>query len=118
MVSVNAAVPKIRTSLERRATQSCHATTHGFYESYSVLIGVPYIGKADCDATYHAIDNAGPWVNNAHQWNAVPISNWQCVEMDGNIQLWFNAAEGQGKDINAALEWCYPSVGTFNCPDY
>jgi hypothetical protein len=118
MGSVNAAVPGIRTSLERRATQSCHCTDNGFYESYSVLIRVPYLGSKDCDDTYKALENGGPWVDGGHQWSEVPISNWQCVEKDGNIQLWFNAAEGQGSDINAALGSRYPSVDSFNCPDY
>ena len=75
MVSVNAAVLKIRNPLERRGTQSCHCTTHGWYESYSVLIRVPYIGKSDCDATYNAFEYGSPFVNNQHEWNSVPISN-------------------------------------------
>ena len=118
IVSVNAAVPKIRTPLERRDTQSCKCTDHGFYESYSILIRVPYIGSKDCDATYNALENGGPWVNGQHQWSAVSISNWQCVEENGNIRLWFNSAEGSGSDINAALESRYPTVDSFNCPDY
>jgi hypothetical protein len=118
MASVNAAVPKMRSSLERRATQSCHCTTHGWYESYSVLIRVPYISSKDCDPTYHALENGGPWVDGGHQWSAVSVSNWQCVEEDGNIRLWFNCAEGSASDINAALESRYPDVDKFNCPDY
>jgi hypothetical protein len=118
--SVNAAVANLRTSPERRDTQSCHCTDHGFFQSYSVLIRVPYGGKADCDATYNALENGGPWSNDCgcHQWSAVSISNWQCVNKGGNIQLWFNSAEGSGSDINAALESRYPSVDRFNCPDY
>jgi len=115
--SINAAVPNIRTSLERRATQSCHTTNHGIFISYSVLIGVPYAGKTDCDDTYNALTHAGPMISEqGYQWDGVPISNWQCVEQNGNIQLWFNAAANEGNDINAALESRYPSVSSFNCP--
>jgi hypothetical protein len=114
--SVNAAVPNTRTSLERRATQSCHITDHGFYMSYSILIRVPYIGRADCDATYNAIEYGG--LNNNPPWYESQISNWQCIEKGGYIQLWFNRADGLSTDINTALEWCYPSVDKFNCPDH
>jgi len=106
--SINtAAVPNIRTFPERRTTQSCHATDHFFYVSYSILIGVPYGGKTDCDDTYNALESA------THS-----ISNWQCEENDGNIQLWFNVADYSDDEINAALESRYPSVaGGFNCPN-
>jgi len=114
--SINAAV--IRNSPERRATQSCTATNHAFFVSYSVLIRVPYGGKSDCDATFHALTNAGPIIAvQDYEWDAVPLTNWQCVESNGNIQLWFNCAGGQGSDINSALESRYTSVGEFNCPD-
>lgn len=47
------------------------------------------------------------------------ITNWQCQEMVGNIQLWFNAAMYSSSSINGALESRYPSVSNgFNCPDY
>ena len=89
------------------ATQSCHGTDHYYWISYSVLIGVPYGGAKDCDDTYHALESA-----------TASISNWQCVEKDGNIQLWFNAFPNYGSAINGALESRYPSVaGGFNCPD-
>ena|SRR5277367_6008841 len=89
------------------ATQSCHATDHFWWVSYSVLVRVPYSGAKDCDDTYHALESA-----------TASISNWQCVEKDGNIQLWFNAFPNYGSDINAALESRYPSVNSFNCPDH
>lgn len=57
-------------------------------------------------------------MDGGHEWSAVPISNWQCVEENGNIRLWFNAAEGQSSGLNAALESRYPTVDSFNCPDY
>jgi len=41
--SVNAAVLNICTSPKRRATQSCTATDHFFFVSYSVYIGVPMV---------------------------------------------------------------------------
>jgi len=114
--SINAAV--IRTSPERRATQSCHATNHGLYVSYSILIRVPYGGKSDCDTTFHTLTNAGPILGvEAYEWDAIDLTNWQCVESSGNIQLWFNCAGEQGTDINSALESHYTSVDKFNCPD-
>ena len=105
MGSVNSAVPKIRPSPERRADQSCSATDHFFWVSYSVWIGVPYIGQTDCDATYHEIYN-----------DVGEITNWQCVEEDGYIRLWFNTVEGHSSDINYALRQRYPSVNDFGCP--
>ena len=103
-------------------TQSCHSTCHGLWASYSILIRVPFGGKSDCDATFNAIDHGGPLIwqggRQTNAWPAVPISNWQCVNEDGNIRLWFNAAPGQSDAINPALEWRYPNVaGGFNCPD-
>jgi len=41
--------------------------------------------------------------------------------MDGNTQLWFDAAIGTGiaHQINGALQARYPEVaGGFNCPAY
>jgi hypothetical protein len=100
------AQPTTSTAPPQVATQSCHATDHYYVISYSVLIGVPYAGAADCDATYHALESA-----------TYSISNWQCVEKDGNIQLWFAAFPNYGPQINSALESRYPSVaGGFNCP--
>ena len=89
------------------ATQSCHATDHYWWVSYSVLIRVPYGGAKDCDDTYHALESA-----------TASISNWQCVEKGGNIQLWFNAFPNYGSAINGALESRYPSVNSFNCADH
>ena len=88
------------------ATQSCHAKDHYYWVSYSVLIGVPYIGPNDCDKTYHALESA-----------TISLSNWQCVEKDGNIQLWFNAFPNYGSTISSTLESRYPTVNSFNCPD-
>ena len=105
MGSVNTAVLNIRTSPERRATQSCHVTYHSFWVFYSILIRVPYGGPTDCDATYHALESAAP------------ISIWQCVEKNGEIQLWFNTMVNSAGGINHALESRYPSVDSFNCPD-
>lgn len=90
-------------------TQSCTAINHGLFSSYSVLIRVAYRGAKFCDYTYSILES---WV---------PVSNWQCVENDGYIQLWFNAAIGVeiARQINGALEYCYPEVaGGFNCPAY
>jgi hypothetical protein len=90
------------------ATQSCHATDRLLWTSYSVYIGVPYIGAADCDATYRALRGY------------LTLTNWQCVEKNGNIQLWFNidTADPQeyASNINRVLGSRYPSVNSFNCP--
>lgn len=88
------------------ATQSCTATDHGAWVSYSVLIRIPYRGAKDCDDTYHALEDADGL-----------ITNWQCVEKGGFIQLWFNTEYGDSYLINPALESRYPSVDSFNCPD-
>ena len=112
MGCVNAAVPIIRNSPEGRAvapTQSCHVTDHGVWVgSYSVLIEVPYGGPQDCDDTYHALEDA-----------TGTISEWQCLDSDGNIQLYFNVwyGDGVGDEINGALSRRYPTVDEFNCPD-
>lgn len=105
MNSINAAVLNMRTASERRATQSCHSHDHFLFTSYSVRIGVPYISAKNCDDTYHALESA-----------TISIANWQCVESDGDIQLWFNCINCTGDDINNALESRYPSVDRFNCP--
>jgi len=98
------ALPNPHTSLQRRASQSCHATDHYFRVSYSILIGFPYYGVGGCDNTYNAI------------YDSVAISNWQFVEADDrNIQLWLNAYTGYGSSINSALKSCYRSVNSFNC---
>jgi len=88
-------------------TQSCHATDHGAFASYNVLIRIPYQGGQGCDHTYNNLE---------FHW--VGLSNWQCVENDGNIQLYFNAGTNLSSRINSGLEACYPNItGGFNCPD-
>jgi hypothetical protein len=88
-------------------TQSCHATDHGAFASYRVLIRIPYQGPRDCDDTYSNLE-----------FNWVGVSSWQCVENNGNIQLYFNAGTNLGSRINSGLEACYPNIiGGFNCPD-
>jgi hypothetical protein len=99
--------PASTTTPPSPPTQSCHGTSHYYWTAYSVQIGIPYGGAQDCDATYHALESA-----------TTSITNWQCVEKDGDIQLWFNAFANDGAKINSALESRYPSVaGGFNCPD-
>jgi hypothetical protein len=89
-------------------TQSCRASDHDLWISYSVLIRIPYIGPADCDLTYHALTKDA----------TAFITNWQCIEKDSNIQLYFNTPHGSfGGSINKALESRYPTVNSFNCPD-
>jgi hypothetical protein len=99
--------PASTTTPPSPPTQSCHGTSHYWWTAYSVQIGIPYGGAKDCDATYHALESS-----------TTSITNWQCVEKDGDIQLWFNAFANDGAKINSALESRYPSVaGGFNCPD-
>ena len=106
MGSVNAAVLSVPASFERRATQSCQARDNLFWVSYSIYIGVPYGGPDECDGTYNNLED-----------EVTNISDWQCVEENGNIRLWFNAEGGNGSGISAVLESLYPSVNGFNCPD-
>lgn len=90
--------------------QSCHCSDRGnSIGAYGVYIGVTYAGGSGCDNVYNALENSG-----------CLLSSWQCVEAgDGNTQLYFNAALGNGGRINSALESMYPTVqGGFNCPDY
>jgi hypothetical protein len=89
-------------------TQSCHATDHGAFASYSVLIGIPYQGSQACDNTYSNLE-----------FNFVGVSSWQCGENNGNIQLFFDAQTNLGSNINSGLDACYPNiVEGFNCPNY
>jgi hypothetical protein len=90
------------------ATQSCHAINHGWWISYDVLIRVPFGGKEDCDATYKSLED------NTHS-----ITNWHCENKDGYIHLYFNTAHFHlGDEVSNALKSRYPSVNSFNCPDY
>ena len=109
MSSVNAAaVPNLRSSPElasREATQSCHTTDRGFYESYNVLIRVPYISGYDCMDTYLLLERY------------VPLSSWQCWNDGGNIHLKWDCFYDYGAAINRALKIRYPAVDKFNCPE-
>jgi hypothetical protein len=100
--------PPASTTPPSPPTASCHGTDHFLWVSYSVYVGVPYIGPSDCDATYHALEDA--------TWD---VTNWQCVEKNGNIQLWFNLPGADAPDLNGILQSRYPSVaGGFNCPNH
>ena len=89
-------------------TQHCHGSYHYWWVAYSIQIGIPYIGSADCDATYHALESA-----------TTSVTGWQCVKAsDGTIQLWFNCFPDDAADINRVLESRYPTIaGGFNCPN-
>lgn len=89
-----------------RATQSCHGVDHQFWCAYDILIRVPYIGSADCDLTYHALED--------YKKANAELTNWHCEEQDGFIHLYFNANVNVAK-LNSALEQRYPSVDSFNC---
>jgi hypothetical protein len=88
-------------------TQSCHCTAQvGFFNSYDVLLSIPYQGASACDNTYHLVES---WV---------AICNWQCIEKDGKTQLYFNSGVQRGRNINNGLLAAYPNIaGGFNCPE-
>jgi len=86
--------------------QSCYGTDHFLWVSYTVNIGVPY-DSAVCDPTYHDLES--------ETWS---VTNWHCVERDGNTLLWFSTTPNWAYRINKVLESHFPSVaGGFNCPD-
>ena len=93
------------------ATQSCHVTNNVIFLSYSIFIGLPFGGNAycDCGGTFSALDDEA----------GILLTNWHCVERNGDIQLWFNTPYlgGMGDKINTQLKWCYPLVNSFNCPN-
>ena len=77
------------------------------YDSWNILIRIPYRSAADCDATYHALES-----------ETTSITNWNCIENGGFIYLWFNTSLWtEGYDINPVLSSRYPMVaGGFNGP--
>jgi hypothetical protein len=98
-------VARAPTSIEV-GTESCTAKDHWVYNSYGVLIRVPYQSPAACDNTYHILESH------------IAISNWQCIEEDGYTRLYFNAGCWQGNHIDEGLSAAYPNIeGGFNCPD-
>ena len=97
--------PRGATSTQS-GTQSCHCTNRWTWNAYNVLIRIPYQSASACDNTYNILES---WI---------AISNWQCVENDGNTQLYFNAGIWQSGNINNGLNAAYPNVaGGFNCAD-
>ncbi|KAK3049386.1 hypothetical protein LTR09_009305 [Extremus antarcticus] len=110
-LALPAAVPATANTLQARGvtpnTQSCTATDHVFWASYSTDIGVNYNGGSGCNAVFDALNSR------------TAITNWQCVDDGaGGTQLWFNAPVGHGGEINDGLLSTYPWVGgQFNCPD-
>jgi hypothetical protein len=79
-------------------TQSCHCMNRWTYNAHKVLIRSPYQSASACDNMYHLLES---WVT---------ISNWQCVENDGNTQLYFNAGIWENGKINSGLNVAYPNV--------
>jgi len=102
MGSVNAAALKKRID---PGTSTCDTTDNFLWESFSILIGSPYGGPDECDTTYHALEGATD-----------AVSNWQCVEEDGNIRLWFNEIQDAADSINNELEYLFQGI-SFNCHD-
>jgi hypothetical protein len=112
--SVKAAALTTRGYLESATTtQSCHATCHGAFASYSIWVGVPYGGSPTCDNTYEILETDGTDAI----YNGCLISSWKCTQADdGNTQLWFNAPAHKSGCLNSALERSYTDVNSFNCP--
>jgi hypothetical protein len=95
--------PRGATSMQT-GTQSCHCTDHGVYNSYNVLIRIPYQGSG-CDNTYGILDGLAD------------VTNWQCIESDGNTQLYFNMQTDDSVNLNKGLLTAFPNIaGGFNCP--
>jgi hypothetical protein len=102
MGSVNAAVLKKRIDPN---TSTCDTEDHFLWQSFSILIGVPYVGEYQCDDIYNAL--GGVWSG---------FSNWQCAEENGNVRLWFNGVDDASGTVNSDLEWEFPGI-SFNCQD-
>lgn len=102
MGSVNAAV--LRKRIEPN-TSTCDVKDNFLWQSFSILIGVPFLGASECDTIFHDLGglNGG-------------VSNWQCVEENGNIRLWFNNFDNASGRINRDLEGAFPGI-SFNCVD-
>ncbi|KAK2764380.1 hypothetical protein FQN54_009074 [Arachnomyces sp. PD_36] len=109
-------------ALEKRideGAQSCTAEDHGSYATWSVNIGAPFSSDV-CHVIYNAIKDG----NTSH----LAPTNWQCVDIEGHYQLWFDFAktfQGASHIINPALEHVFPHTGGlygningFNCPDW
>jgi hypothetical protein len=92
-------------------TSSCTARYHGLWVSFSILLGVPFNG-AECNDIFHSLE----W----HYNTLTLISNWQCVEENGNFRLWFNMppSDFSGEFITDMLKKRYPSIrDEFKCPN-
>jgi hypothetical protein len=103
---VRASVQPRGATSTQSGVQSCHATDHGAYASYNVEIYIPYV-ESSCDNTYNILDNG------------YDITNWQCVESDGNTELYFNGPLDEEVKLNGALLTAFPNIaGGFNCPGH
>jgi len=87
-------------------TTVCSLTDNFLWIAWSVWIPIPYVGAKDCDALYKAIEKG------------VAMSNWQCVEKEQDIQLWFNSPDAEnenyGTHIDIGIQSHYPGL-TSNC---
>ena len=93
------------------ATQFCQTKYNFLFCSHSILIRVPYRGSSDCDNTFHTL-----YGDLDQTESKADLTNWQCVEEDGYIRLWFNTPiTFSASDVNQRLESCYPNVNGFNC---
>jgi hypothetical protein len=84
----------------------CKVTNFILWDMFDIVIGVPWIGPSDCDATYHALEDA--------TWG---ITLWTCERTpEGYIDVLFNCSDLEGEDIDVALQSRYPKAGGFSCP--
>ena len=102
MGSVNAAALKKRIN---PLTSTCDTKNYFFWVSFSILIGSPYDISPQCDTIYDALEGA-----------TNSVSNWQCLDEDGFIRLWFNEVQSMADAINNELEALFQSI-YFNCHD-
>lgn len=90
-----------------QVTATCQVKYHVFWDAYSILIGMPYQGAALCNDIFDIL----------YQGEEGYVTQWQCVNENGNIRLWFIDRTHDRADINRLLTGFFPNVaGGFQCP--
>ena len=77
-------------AIAKRVDPNNQSCTHKFYllfESYNVLIGVPYAGSSGCDSTYNALEHGAGTLPDGAQNDGTWVTDWHCVEEDGYVHL-------------------------------
>jgi hypothetical protein len=92
-----------------KPTTDCSLTDHELWIAWSVWIPIPYAGANNCDELYKDIERG------------VDLTDWQCVEKDLDIQLWFNTPtlgdHNYGNTIDPIIDSHYKGV-TSTCGAY